>query len=140
MKTTYLDMKKCVGMLERHNPLLVRDEAGCYLLFETWGMMYVWVLERMMSLFPRGYVDMRLLLYELTGLDKDVCDGVVRMSRLPDARRGFVMVEWADGDAQRFRSLELLVTLLHRVTQTLPDRRWLVWAVGKFDEAHGFGL
>ena len=39
MKLTYVNVNECMGMLERHNPLLLRDEAGGYLLFETWGRM-----------------------------------------------------------------------------------------------------
>ena len=92
MKLTYVNVNECMGMLERHNPLLLRDEAGGYLLFETWGRMYVWVLERMLSLFPRGNVDLRLLMHELTGLDMEACDQVVRLSLLGAARRGFVML------------------------------------------------
>ncbi len=138
MKLTYVNVNECMGMLERHNPLLLRDEAGGYLLFETWGRMYVWVLERMLSLFPRGYVDLRLLMHELTGLDMEACDQVVRLSLLGTARRGFVMLHWQESDTERYRSLELVMTLLHKVTQTRLDHTWFVQAVDTFDDVHGF--
>lgn len=53
-------------LIKKYNPFGIKDDAGECMLFEDYGKAYAHVLKILIKQYPKGYIDISLLLHGLT--------------------------------------------------------------------------
>lgn len=65
-------------LIKKYNPFGIKDEKGESMLFENYTHVYKHTLDVISSEFPRGYIDLALLLNKLTQQPFSVCKMFVK--------------------------------------------------------------
>lgn len=65
-------------LIKKYNPFGIKDEKGESMLFENYSEVYKYTLEVISREFPRGYIDLSILLNKLTQQPFSVCKMFVK--------------------------------------------------------------
>lgn len=64
-------------LIKKYNPFGVKNDAGECMLFEDYGKAYAHVLKVLKKEYPRGFIDISLLLHGLTHQPLGACINVI---------------------------------------------------------------
>lgn len=132
MAKTILKAGKFQGIIEKVNPFGICDENGEPLIFADYARLYYFVLMFAKTRFPKGFIDIPLLLHQLIQIS------------LPDARRlakrlPFIKTEceiflcgWEDKESNPKFQAEQLMRALHSLSDTKFSQDFFNWAWEQF--------
>ena len=120
-------------IMSNHNPFGCKSESGKVQMFQNYERAYAYVLEHLLEHNRKGYVDIVLLIHELTQVNLTAALEVVRPMRgiwgKDDAR--VLKMPWFELDNEDIEDLKLLFRCLHTITGTTLDEGMLRIAVNR---------
>lgn len=122
-----------VELIEKYNPFGFKKPDGEVLAFETYKKLYVYTLEQLLEMFPRGYIDMTLFLQKQMNIPFHDAEMTVRSwGNVHLESDTFVLELWKD-DAVRLNNLKRVFMCLHEISGTKFDEVQFRQALMQFD-------
>ena len=116
-----------------HNPFGCKSESGKIQMFQNYERAYWHVLQHLLQHNRKGYVDIVLLIHELTQVNLTVALEVAKTMRglwgKDDAR--VLKMPWFELDDEDITDLKMLFRCLHTITSTTLDEGMLRIAVNR---------
>lgn len=120
-------------IMSNHNPFGCKSETGKVQMFQNYERAYWLVLQHLYEHNRKGYVDIVLLIHELTQVNLTAALEVVRPMRgiwgKDDAR--VLKMPWFELDDEDISDLKMLFRCLHTITSTTLDEGMLQTAVNR---------
>lgn len=121
-KTNVFGKLDFAALIEQHNPFGIKGSAGNPLFFDDYEEVYSYVLKVVKDMFPRGYIDLVLLINILTHLNTNECYNVFRGMRglWGDQAERLIKINWQNAqDYNELREgLKILMRSLHVISET----------------------
>lgn len=120
-------------IMSNHNPFGCKSESGKIQMFQNYERAYWHVLQHLLQHNRKGYVDIVLLIHELTQINLTAALEVAKTMRgiwgKEDAR--LLKMPWFELDNEDIEDLKLLFRCLHTITGTTLDEGMLRIAVNR---------
>lgn len=130
----WFNPKNFEDLIMRFNPFGFKQTNGDTCAFKDYGEVYLYTLNTLYQMFPRGYVDIPLWLCEMTRMPLVECRRVVRTWRSMGIDREEITVALWDDCPERNYTLEHLMRALHTISGTIFSSSYFADAMRKFDE------
>ena len=118
----------------QHNPFAIKVIDGSIKFFATYTDVYLYVLNVLYMGYPRGYVDLILLVSDLTRLKVSDCEQVFRDMRSiwgPTPEK-MIVYKWDSTDRADHKGLEEVMKCLHIISGTQFDEEAFAKALDLF--------
>lgn len=107
-------------LIETHNPFGIKSKDGNIKWFANYAEVYFYVLTVLHTSFSRGYLDLILIIAELTNLSLTACEEVFKdmqplWGKMPEH---VVEYKWESDDLKDYHTIILLLKCLHLITET----------------------
>lgn len=124
--------KNLDGLMKKLNPFIMRDERLEPFWFEDYGKCYLATLSFIKERYPRGFIDVPLLLHQLTQYSLSETERMVQEMNFIQTDRGIYLLGWEDKENNPKRKAELLLRSLHQLSETTFSVDFFNWAWGEF--------
>lgn len=133
-KNTIYEAKDFETLIMQHNPFAIKATDGSIQFFATYSEVYLYVLNVLYIQYPRGYVDLILLVSDLTRLKAGDCEQVFRDMRsiwgaTPEK---MIVYKWDSTDRADHKGLEEVMKCLHIISGTQFDEEAFAKAMDLF--------
>lgn len=112
-------------LITQHNPFAIKrkGEIKC---FDSYEDCYLFVFREIIRKYPRGFVDVSLLIHELTGCRLGEAYSLVRKITPLLHNELYLYLDFRDFPESTFSQLETLFRALHTISETKFDAKaWL---------------
>lgn len=121
-------------LIKKYNPFGFKGSDGEIKMFEDYGKAYLYALEKLHELFPRGYIDVPLFLHMMTGQPLAVCMMFTHKSSfLKTVNKGVLICEPVKGVPPK-EQYENLMKAMHTLSETQFSQDYFNWAWEEFEE------
>ena len=133
-KKNIYEAKDFETLIMQHNPFAIKAMDGRIHFFATYSEVYLYVLNVLYMQYPRGYVDLILLVSDLTKLKASDCEQVFRDMRsiwgaTPEK---MIVYKWDSTDRADHKGLEEIMKCLHIISGTQFDEEAFAKAMDLF--------
>lgn len=116
------------------NPFCVRDEKRKMMVFSDWGECYLYTLKRIKELFPRGCIDVPLLIMELTKSSMFTSKRFFKRFKYTETKREMCFIPFGDNEDVNTQKnmIKGLFCDLHSMSGTILSFDYFNYAWDKF--------
>lgn len=133
-KSNIFEAKDFETLIMQHNPFAVKAMDGRIQFFTNYCEVYEYVLNILYCQYPRGYVDLVLLVSDLTRLKVGDCELVFRDMRSiwGETPERMIAYNWDSTDRTDHKGLEEVMKCLHIISGTQFDEEAFAQAMDQF--------
>lgn len=119
--------------IQKHNPFGVKNEDGEIQYFKTYKEAYLYVFRLLHTHFTRGYVELPLLLHELTQMKSTECTRMMHLFKSEWGKDEVRLMEYNFlCEENSFEDLRIILRTLHRLSGTQFDEEMMLQARAVF--------
>lgn len=118
MAKKWLNPRDFADLIERFNPFGFKESDGTVRVFENYGKLYYYVMEQLITMFPRGYIDIPLFLEQQMHIPMAECQQLVKEYKHTGITQEEYLINLSIDNAERTAFLRNLLTSMHVISGT----------------------
>lgn len=123
-----LKAKSFEDLIKRFNPFGIKDEVGNSMVFEDYGEVYKYTISYLREHFPKGFIDVPLMLHQLTKVPLTDAQRFARNFKYISLNLDTWLIEWDCEELNPKYKCELLMRALHTLSETKFSPDYFNWA------------
>lgn len=122
-------------LLEKFNPFGFKEPDGRSSVFNNYGELYYHIMEKIVTTFPRGYIDIILLIMEEMKISINDAEKIFRKHFMRVFKTEYKLVElWNEDDKERDKFFRDLLFCFHSYSGTKFNESYYRDALLKYNE------
>lgn len=116
-------------IMKRLNPFGIKDETDEFMVFSDYGKCYLYVLKKAKEMFPRGFIDVPLLISYLTHCSIGEAEKLSSKFTLISLENDIYLAPWSENPKVE---IDMLMRSLHTLSDTQFSVDYFNWAWYEF--------
>lgn len=122
-----------IDLIERFDPFGYKESDGKVRTFEDYGRVYYFTFEQLITMFPRGYIDLPLFVCTQTGMPLPECQRLVKEWKSTGIDSEEYLIDLWNDSPERTSFLKNLLTSLHLISGTTFNVSYFQDALERFN-------
>lgn len=129
-----LNPKDYVDIIKRFNPFGFRDDDNKSMVFMDYSLLYYWVMETLITAFPRGYIDLTIFIMKAMKITLPDAERIFKAYFQQTFKRDIQLIDlWDEESKLRNDFLKNLLVCFHQYSNSKFSNDYFLNALNMFN-------